>query len=449
MPTSSHASGGLLRHHADFRRLWTADAISQLGTSLSTLALPLLAIDALRATTFEVALLNVASSLPVLLIGLPAGAWCDRLRSRPVLVTADLGRALLLGTVPLAYALGHLTISLLLLVTFACGACGVFFNVARQTVLPSLVGPSGLVDGNGLLQTNRSVTYTLARAGGGYLVQLLGSTLMIVVDAVSYLWSAAWLSRISANETRENDGPRTRLWQQFGAGLRCVGSHRTLRVLAIYDTLAVLFSATNNGVFVVYLYRTVGLSAGVIGVIGVIGGIGGAGAILGAVMTGRLARAWGSARSLVIVSLVYGVASLATPLAARGARLLLFTVANVAVCFSIIALTVLVMSGCQLLCPPALLGRVNATLNFATSGASPLGALLGGLLGTFVGIRFAMWVGSVGTLCTGIWLACGHMRGRRDIAPTDDAEAPQRERHGATTSGRRAEVTDDQVSPRS
>jgi Major Facilitator Superfamily len=192
---SGENDGGLLRRR-DFRHLWAADLISQLGTRMSFLAVPLLAVATLHASAFEVSLLRASQTVAYLLIGLQVGAWCDRMRCRPVLVVADLGRAVALGSVPLAAALGVLGLGQLYVVVFVVGVLTVFFDVAHQTYLPRLVERSRLIEGNARLQGNSSVAAVAAPVPAGYLVQWFTGAGAVLVDAASYLWSALWLRSI-------------------------------------------------------------------------------------------------------------------------------------------------------------------------------------------------------------------------------------------------------------
>src|SRR5262249_52924633 len=185
-----------LWHHGDFLKLWTADSISQLGTQVTVLALPLTAILVLKANAFQVGILTAVEFLPFILVGLPAGVWVDRLPRRPILIVGDLGRAVVLGSIPIAYRLQVLHIAQLYVVAFLSGIFTVFFDVAYQSYLPSLVDRDQLVDGNAKLEISRSGAQLAGPGLGGALVQLLKAPVAILADSLSYLWSAAWVFTI-------------------------------------------------------------------------------------------------------------------------------------------------------------------------------------------------------------------------------------------------------------
>jgi len=192
--------GGLWRH-ADFLKLWSAQSVSQLGTQISAIALPLVALYELHATAFEVAALGTVEFLPFLLFTLPAGVWVDRLRRRWLMVTADLGRVVALGSIPLAAAVGHLTLAQLYIAGFVTGTLTVFFDVSYQSYLPSLVEREQLVDGNAKLEVTRAMAQVAGPGLGGLLVRALTAPYAVLADALSYLWSAGFLFVIKRTET--------------------------------------------------------------------------------------------------------------------------------------------------------------------------------------------------------------------------------------------------------
>ena len=251
-----------LLFHADFRRLWIGDSISQVGTMVTMLAMPLLAVKVLHATPFQVGLLTTFEFLAFLVIGLPAGAWVDRMRRRNVMIAADLGRAVILGSVPVAAALGVLTIWQLYAVVLLNGACTVFFDVSYQSYLPFLVGRQRLVEGNAKLQGTQSVAQVAGPGVGGLLVQLLGAPYAIATDAASYLWSAAWVGAIRGREPKPERVPGSNLVQEIREGVGFIVGHRILRSIAGCTATSNLWSSAAYPVLVVLLARTLDLSAG-------------------------------------------------------------------------------------------------------------------------------------------------------------------------------------------
>ncbi|MES1247107.1 MAG: MFS transporter, partial [Actinomycetota bacterium] len=189
-----------LYRHADFRRLWAGQTISQFGSQVSNLALPLIAVLALKASAFKVSALGAVELLPWLLFALPAGAWIDRVARRPVLVAADAGRALALGSLPIAAAVAHVTYAQLCVVGFATGVLTVFFDVAYQSILPAIVERDQLADGNAKLEISRSIAQTAGPGIGGLLVQLIGAASAITADAASFVGCAFLIRSIRAEE---------------------------------------------------------------------------------------------------------------------------------------------------------------------------------------------------------------------------------------------------------
>ncbi|HSV67434.1 MAG TPA: MFS transporter [Mycobacteriales bacterium] len=281
----------LLRHR-DFRLLWAGDTISQLGTQVTVLALPLLAITTLHATPFEVGLLTTFEFLAFLLVGLPAGAWVDRMRRRQVMVAADLGRAVLLGSLPLAAWFGVLGLPQLYVVALGTGLLTVFFDVAYQSYLPHLVGRERLVEGNATLQASQSVSQVAGPTAGGLLVQALTAPYAVLVDAVSFLWSAGCVGLIRAREPRPERSPDRHLGREVAAGVRFVFGHRILRAISGCTATFNFFTSLSGAMLLVLLARDLGLSAGLIGLVFSVASVGG---LVGALVASRWQA--GSARA--------------------------------------------------------------------------------------------------------------------------------------------------------
>lgn len=404
--------GGLLRQR-DFRRLWLADVFSQLGARISVLGVPLLATNTLGASTFEVSALRTAQTAAYLLVGLQAGAWCDRIRTRPVLISTDLARAGVLASVPVAAAFGVLTVWQLLAVVFVAGLGTVFFDVAHQTYLPRLVNRQEVVEGTAKLQANPSLAAVAAPAATGYLVQWLGGPAAILANALGYLWSATWLRRIRSPERAPNTAAhRLRLRDQIGEGIRLVCGHPILRTLGTSGALFSLCQSMHLALTVVFLVRQLHLSPGSVGLLSTIGLTG---AVLGAWVARNVATLLGHARALVIAYLVCGLAYVLYPLTTPGWGLSFWALAGVGTGFCVVVLNVLEVSLRPLICPQQLLGRVNATMRFLNSAGAPVGSLLGGALATAVGLRPALWTAALGLLAAASWVVCSPLRGMRDL----------------------------------
>jgi predicted MFS family arabinose efflux permease len=359
-----------------------------------------------------VALLATFAGLPFLLIGLPIGAWADRMRRRPVLIAADLSRAAALTWIPVAAALGILTIEQLYAVQLLVGVGTAFFDVSQGTYLPTLIGRSRLVEGNGRLEANRSVAYSAGPTISGQLIQWLGAPLAVVATVLGYLWSAVWLASI---RTREQPPPRPdepNLVREIHDGLRFVLRQPYIRATTIHATFAVLFLGTRYAIEALFLLRTVGLPPGTIGALMTVVGVA---AVVGAVAANRIANRIGRTRTVLVTGLAMGSFSLLIPLTTPGAGLLFFIVGAGMVAFSIVVNRVVGISLAQTLCPDHLLGRMNATTRFLAWAALPLGGVVGGALGTAVGLRTTIWLTAAGLLLSSLWLVLTPACRTRDI----------------------------------
>jgi MFS family permease len=416
--SSDENGGGLLRRR-DFRHLWAADLISQLGTRMSFLAVPLLAVATLHASAFEVSLLRAFQTVGYLLIGLQVGAWCDRMRCRPVLVVADLGRAVALGSVPLAAALGVLGLGQLYVVVFVVGVLTVFFDVAHQTYLPRLVERSRLIEGNARLQGNSSVAAVAAPVPAGYLVQWFTGAGAVLVDAASYLWSALWLRSIRRHEEVPPREAPARMREEIHAGLRLVSRDAILRAIAGSTATFCLAQAVYTAIVVVFLVRVVHLSPAAIGLLNTAGLTG---AVVAAFVTRPLTAVFGPARLMWLTMLVNAAGFLLVPLTGPGARLGFFAVGGFVTSFAIIAGNIVQAAFKQARCPAHLLGRLNATMEFLMWSTISLGSVLGGLLAGLVGLRATLWVVVIIVVLAPLWLLLSPLRRMRDLPAAAHAD---------------------------
>ncbi len=425
---NAHRSGSrpksLLRHR-DFRQLWAAETVSQVGTQVSMLAIPLMAIKVLHATTFEVGALTAVEFAPFVLVGLPAGAIVDRVRRRPVMVLCDLGRAVSLATLPIAHALGWLTIWQLFAVVFANGVMTVFFDVSYMSILPSLVDRDQIIDGNAKLEVSRSSAQVGGPGLAGVLVQWIGSVSAVVVDAVSFVCSAAFLARIKASEPpieRHADTSQPRLRDEIRAGLAYVWHHAMLRPIALCTATSNFFSSMIQAVFVVYAVRELHYSAGAVGVVFVLGG---SGAVLGALTSGRISAPIGVGPTIVGAIVLASVGSVLLGVAPRHGAFGFFVVGFALFSFGGVVYNINQGSLRQAITPPRMQGRMNASMRFMVWGTMPFGALLGGAMGTWFGLRTTLLVAGFGALLAGAWVWWSPVRTLRTIpepdGPADDS----------------------------
>ncbi|MFD7234927.1 MFS transporter [Streptomyces syringium] len=412
-----------LTRNRGFELLWASETISHLGSAVTLVALPLLAVVTLHASPLEVGLLVAAENLAWLLIGLPAGAWVDRWPKRTVAVATDWARAALLTSIPVAALAGMLTMTQLYVVAVAVGVAGVFFAIAYQALLPSLVHPDDLVTANGRLQVSQSAAMILGPGLGGGLVQLATAAGAIVLDALSFAVSALLLSR---TRPRDRDGarattpvkparsatvgkstPRPPLRTEVSEGLRYVLGDRRLRALTLCGAQFNFFVAAQQAVAVLFLVREVGLPAGWVGALLATSGAGG---ILAATFSGRLVARYGPGPTMT-AALTCGTAlGLLIPLASPGAGITLFAVGYAALSGGIVVVGVVFVSYRQSVCPPALLGRMTATVRLFSWGALSVGGVAGGVLAQFAGLRGALWAVAIGFALCPLWVFLGGAR---------------------------------------
>jgi MFS family permease len=418
-----------LWRHPDFLRLWTAESISQVGTQVTQLALPLAAIVVLEATPFEVALLGTVAFLPFILLGLPAGVWVDRLRRRPILIAGDVGRAVALATIPVAFVLGVLTIWQLYVVAFVVGCLTVFFDIAYQSYLPSLVDREDLVEGNAKLEISRSGAALIGPSVAGILIELLKAPLAILVDSLSYLGSAVFVFLIRRHEPEPvhpdvaAGGERPGMRQDIAQGLRYVAGHRYLRWIALSTAVSNLFSNILFAIFLVYIVRELGLAAGVIGVIFAIGNIG---FLTGAVLATRLERWIGLGAAIILGAVISSLGLLLIPIATAQTAFVLLVASGLLVGFGVVVYNVNQVSFRQAITPERMQGRMNATMRFIVWGTIPIGSLLGGALGTTIGLLPTIWIGAIGGLLAILPLVLSPVRTLRSM-PVSPEEYASRE----------------------
>jgi len=391
---------------------------------VTMIALPLLAIKVLHATAFQVGLLTTCETLAFLLVGLPAGAWVDRMRRRSVLIAGDLARALLLASLPLAAWLDVLTLPQVYVVTLVVGVCTVFFDVAYQSYLPHLVGREHLVEGNAKLQASQSVAQVAGPSLGGLLVQWLTAPYAILLDAASYLWSALWVMSIGKREPRPQRHADSHLVTEIKEGLAFVLRHRLLRSIAACTGLSNLASNA-AGVALITLLASpaqLDLSAGAIGLLFTVGSVGG---VLGAVVARKFAQWVGQGQAIWMSGLFWAPPAFVPPFVHRDWTLGLLAVSMLVTWVGVVVYNITQVSFRQGLCPERLLGRMNATIRFLVWGTLPLGALLGGALSTWIGLRPTLLVAAVLGVIAVLPVYLSPLRTMRELPQTyeDSADA--------------------------
>jgi MFS family permease len=411
----------------DFAKLWTAATISLMGSQVSLIAIPVVAVLILKVPPFEVALLGTFEFLPFIFFTLPAGVWVDRLPRRLILVIGDLGRAVSLATIPIAYAFGFLTIYQLYVVGFVNGILTVFFDVADQAYLPTIVEREDLVDGNAKLQASASVAQVVGQPLGGGVVALLTAPIAVILDALSFLVSAVLIfairrierpsttrtalsgtaareltespagaasgqAEVAASEGQAEPDQAASVRREIGEGLRFVIGNPYLRNIAASTASSNLFSNILFAIYPVFVYRNLGLTPDIVGLLG---GLFGGGALLGAAVAGRVSARFGLGRTIVGSMALGGPAGLGFALATHDSALLLIGAGGFLAGLSNVVYNVNQVSLRQAICPEPMLGRMNATMRFLVWGTIPIGSLIGAGLSEVIGIRPTIWAGAL------------------------------------------------------
>jgi MFS family permease len=415
----------------DFRLLWIGETTSCFGSSISSVALPLVALTVLHASAFAVSLLTAAAWVPWLLIGLPAGAWVDRLPRKRIMMAADLVSLAAFGSVPVAAVFGVLTIAQLLAVAVLAGAATVFFDTAYRAFLPELVDHADLLEGNAKLQGSEQVTHVAGPGAAGLIAQAVGAVGGVVADALSFAVSAFCLSRIrptraAGQETRADapggtaDAPKAsaqprperNLRREIAAGLRLVIADPLLRVNAVFGCLSNLTLTGYQAVLIVFLIRDVHLSPGVAGLTLALTSLGG---VLGALLARPVAARIGTGRAVLLGKLLLSPFGLLIPLADRGPGLALFVLGSVVIIAGIVGGNVIWSGFSQAYYPAEVQGRMSTSMQFVNYGAIPAGAVLAGSIASVAGVRETLWIMVTGLVLSSSVLLLGPLRRLRDL----------------------------------
>jgi predicted MFS family arabinose efflux permease len=399
-------SGSLWRDR-NFLTLWIGQTISEIGSRITREGLPLTAVLVLNAAPDQMGILAGLGGLAALVAGPMAGSTADRRRRKPILIATDLGRALLLGLVPLLAAYGVLTIWHLYTVVFFTGIFTIYFDVAYQAYLPALVREDQLLEGNRKLAISTASAEIAGPAITGMLVQWLTAPRAIAVDALSFLASALSIGLITRHEDKpvrhESDDT------DFRAGLRAVWRDRILRALWLRATTFSLFGGFFFTLYVLYAVQILKLSTVMLGLVVALGGVGN---LFGALVSERLARVWPLGRILITSAFLSSSLLMLIPLAS-GEPLIAAAYLGVAqllgdMWFPVYGIHEITLR--QRIAPEGMLGRVNAAMQMAMRGMFPIGAVIGGFFAAQTSVRLALWVSSVGCLLSGFWLVFSPVR---------------------------------------
>lgn len=399
-----------LWRHADFLRLWAGQTVSQFGSQITLLALPLTAALTLHASAAEMGLLTTFGTAPYLLVGLFTGVLVDRMRRRPILIVTDLGRFALLALIPALALADRLRMEYLYAVAFLVGVLTIFFEIAYEAFLPTLVTRDQLIDGNGKLETTRSAAQVAGPGVAGVLVQVVTAPVAILADALSFLASALFVWSIRASEPVP--GPRAQgasVWREIGDGLRIVRRHSLLRPVIACTAAINLFWSMMQTLYVLYATRTLGIQPGVLGAIFAVGGIG---LVVGALLAGRVTRRIGPGPTIIAGAVAMACGKSLVPLA-RGSLAVtvpVLIVSSLVSGFGGVIFNINTRSLRQSVTPAHLMGRVTATSRFLVWGGVPIGALAGGTLGAVFGLRPTLTIAAVAMLLAFLWPLCSPVR---------------------------------------
>ncbi len=399
-----------LWRHQDFLKVWIGQSISLCGSQVTTLAFPLTAILILKASAAEMGFIQAAQFAPFLIFGLVVGVWVDRQRRRPIMIVADIGRFLLLGFVPLAALLHILNMVEMYIITFIVGTLTIFFDVAYRSYLPSLIERDQLIDGNSKLELTASISQLVGPGLGGVLVQIFTAPISLLADAFSFLISALSLIFIRRTEppiTRPEE--RQQMLAEIGAGLKLLLRNPILGPLVWSSINITLCTNITTAVYLLYATYTLHISPALLGTIYAVGGLG---AIPGAMISKWITQRLGIGVTLIIVLVIYGTSGLLIPLAggAQPVVVTILIISQLATDLAFVIWNINQLTLRQALTPDTLLGRVNASYRFLVWGAIPIGALIGGGLGTLFGLHTTLFIGAIGLILAPVWMLFSPVR---------------------------------------
>jgi MFS family permease len=401
----------LLRESADFRRFWNGQAVSQLGDQVALIALPLAAVLALDAGPAEMGYLATAALVPNLLFSLHSGAWVDRHgRRRQTMIAADIGRALLTASVPVAYGLDVLTMRQLYVVAFLTGSLSVLFSVSYSTLFTAIVPRERYVEANSLVHGSRALSFVAGPSIGGFLVQIFSAPLALVADAASFVGSAVFLSRLRTVEPPTEQPGRG----QLAAGARFIWGNRSLRASLASTAWINLFNFGFFALFVLFATRTLHVRPGTLGLVLGAGAIGG---LIGAVLTRRLAARIGIGPAFLLGSFLFPAPLVLVPLAGgpRPVVLGLLFLAEFGSGLGVMILDISIGSIFQALVPDRLRARFSGAYMVVNYGVRPIGTFAAGLLGSAIGLRPTMWIAAVGAIGGVLFLLPSPLRTMREL----------------------------------
>ncbi|TNU74059.1 MFS transporter [Miniimonas arenae] len=407
---------------ANFRTFWGGQALSQLGAEVTGLALPVLAVVLLHASELEVGVLNAASVAAFLVVGLPAGAWIDRMRKRRVMIVADAVRAVVLLAIPALWLGGHLTVWHLVAVALVIGVATVFFDVSYQSVIPALVDRDAIPEANGKLESTQQLAALAGPSLGGWLVGAVSAPIAVLTTAATYVASFVALLRTRDHEVVRPAHEREPLRTEIAEGLHWVLGHPLLRRIVGTTAVSNLCSTIVVTLAPILVLRTLGLSPATWGLVFSLGGVGG---LAGAALTPRFVRAVGEGRAIPLSAIAFSVVGLAFPLVTlvpTGWVVPVLAAQGMLASAAILVYNVTQVSFRQRITPARLLGRMNASIRFCVWGTMPIAALLAGVLGEWLGVVPTVWLGAVAGVPACLFVVAGPFWRMRALPVAEEDE---------------------------
>jgi MFS family permease len=396
---------GNLWRHKDFARFWFSDTVSQFGNQFSGFALPVLAVLSFNATPLDIGIIATLAILPYPLLGLFVGVWVDRFRKRRIMVVCNLGRMLVLASVPAGYLLGVLSLTQIFVVSLVTGVFSVFFDISYQAYLPILVDRGDLIEGNQKLQLSQSGAQVAGPGIAGFVYQAIGGAFTVAADAVGYAVSAVGLLTVRKDEAkvRGEGDPEPDFFAEMKEGLDVVLGNRYLRSIAGCTATSNLGTNMVGAVLAIFALRLLHFTTGEFGLMGSIGALG---FLAGVLVVNRFTSALGFGRSLA-VSITLPATAILYPLALLGYSFVVVSLVAFVVGLNIPLYNVNQISLRQAITPDRLQGRMNATMRVIVWGTIPVGSLLGGILGDALGIVDTIYIGGVIAGLAALWIVFG------------------------------------------
>jgi len=392
-----------LLRETQFRRFWTGQTVSVVGDQVYALAMPLVAVLVLHADPAQMGLLTAAALLPHLLFSLPAGVWLDRVRSRRrVMIVADLARAGVVFSVPLAHVLGLLTLEHLFVAGFLVGTLTVLFDLSWSVVFVAIAPRERYVEGSALLNGSRSLSYVAGPTIGGGLVQAVGAPLALVADALSFVASALFLGRVRAEEA-PIAGEAGSLRDRVSAGLSFIFRDSIMLPTLLAAATINFFNFGFSALFVLYVTRELGVSPGVLGVVLGVGAVGG---LLGATVASRVGRKIGVGPAYALGCVLFPAPLILVPLVSGPSEAVLVALflAEFGAGLGVMILDINVGSVMLARTPDRIRSRAMGAFRFVNYGIRPIGATVGGLLGSAIGVRETLFIVTIAPLLGVLWL---------------------------------------------